>query len=177
MKKTTLILVIFVFALVGNVFAGQPTFLQYFFSIKKVLPDTKTVGVFLPESEFSAQKNKIAQASQRAGIKTKLFLINDMKSIGKNMQKLSGIDILLVYNTPLMMKKASRMFILSKCKDKNIPIITSSEKYSKSGALLGLLKGENGRSKIVLNLKHSPKLASVFTDDYVKKAGISERIQ
>ncbi len=177
MRKATILLAVFVMAQVGNVFAGQPTFLQYFFSIKKVLPDTKIVGVFLPESEYSAQKNKIALASQRSGIKSKVFLINDMKSIGKSMQELSGIDILLVYNNPLMMKKASRMFILSKCKDKSIPIITSSEKYSKSGALLGLLKGDDGHSKIVLNLKHSPKLASVFTDDYVKKAGIAERIQ
>ncbi len=177
MKKTTFFLVALVLTQLGNVFAQQPTFLQYFFSIKKVLPETKKVGVFIPESEFSVQKNKIAQASQRAGIKTKVFLIQDLKSIGKNIQNLSDIDILLIYNTPILMKKTSRMFIISKCKDKHIPIITSSEEYSKFGALLGLIKGEDGHSKILLNLKLNPNLASVFTDDYVKKTGIFKRIQ
>jgi len=171
--------ILFFILLVGFTIANaaQPTFLQYFFSIKKVLPDTKQVGVFLPESEFSVQKEKIAMASKRSGIKVKVFLISDMKSIGENMKSINGIDILLVYENPLLMEKSSRMFILSKCKDKKIPLITASEKYSKFGALLGLLKDENGHSKIVLNLKYSPNLAAIFTDEYVKKTGIAKRIQ
>ncbi len=177
MKKIIIFLMLTVFMQAGNVFAAQPTFLQYFFSVKKVLPDTKTIGIFLPESEFADQKAKIAKASKLTGIKSKIFLIDDMKSIGQSIQSLSGLDLLLVYDSPLLMKKTSRMFILSKCKAKNIPIITASEKYSKSGAFLGLLKGEKGHTKMVLNLKLTPQLASLFTEDYLKKTGIKEQIK
>jgi len=177
MKLSTKLIVFLIMFVSVNVYAGEPTFMQYFYSVKQILPETKEIGVFITEDQFNEQKDKLNRAAQRTGVKAQIFLVSDMKSIGKNIKNIGGIDILLISQAEVLMSKSSRLFILSKCKDKKIPIISASEEYSRSGALVGLLEGDDGKSKIVLNVKHSPYLASRFTDEFNKKAGIKELIQ
>ena len=111
------------------------------------------------------------------GMKTKVFLISDARSIGKSIKELKDVDVLLVYNSPVLVNKKSRLFVLSKCKDRKIPIISSSEEYAASGAFIHLGKDENKKTKIVINLKQSTYLAARFTDESTKKMGIAKLIR
>lgn len=163
--------------LITSLSASEPTFLQYLYSAKQVLPESEQVGIFITQDQYDATKDDINKACQRTNFKAKVFIVSDMKSIGKNMKDVKKIDVLLITQADVLNEKSSRLFILSKSKDKKIPLISSSEDYSQSGALIGLLPGENGRSKIVLNVKHTPYLAARFTDEFNKKAGIKELIQ
>jgi len=176
MKKITLIILALVLS-TQMCLANQPSPLQVFYSIKKILPEAKKVGVFIPEELFKAEETKIARASKQMGMEVKVYLIKDTKSIGKNMKNLKDIDILVVYNDPVMTAKSSMMFILSKCKDKEIPIISSSEDYSKAGALIFLGRDDNNKIYYVLNLKHTAYLAAKFDDASIEKLGIAKLIR
>ncbi len=158
-------------------FAKEPSFLQYFYSVKNILPETKNIALFIPQSIFEAQEIKIRRAAKQMGIKAKVFLISDTRSIGKSMKELKDVDILLVYNAPVLVKKNSRLFVLSKCKDKKITIISSSRDYMDSGAFIYIGKDENKKTKIVLNLKQTDYLAARFTDESTKKMGIAQLIR
>lgn len=171
------ILLILMLGLANILSAKEPTFLQYLYSAKQALPETEQVGIFITQSHYDAQKEDISKACKRTNLRAKVFVVSDMKSIGKNMKEIAGMDILLITQADVLNENASRLFILSKSKDKKIPLITSSDAYSKSGALLGLLPGEDGHSRMVLNVKHTPYLAARFTEEYNKKAGIKETIQ
>lgn len=157
--------------------AKEPTFLQYLYSAKQVLPEMEQVGIFITQDHYDASKDEINKACSRTSVKAKVFIVSDAKSIGKNLKNVEGIDLLLVTQADVLNEKSSRLFVLSKSKDKKIPLLSSSEDYSTSGALIGLLPGDGGRSKIVLNVKHTPYLAARFTDEFNKKAGIKELIQ
>ncbi len=176
MKRLYSILLL-VFLLAHFASAKEPTFLQYFFSIKKVLPSAKTVALFIPGDVYQAQQQKIARAAKQSNLKVEVFQVSDTRSIGQQMKLLKEVDILLVYNTPLLTQKSSIMFILSKSKDKQIPVISASQDYVKSGALIGLLHDENNRTELVLNLKHTPYLASHFTDDVLQKIRATQIIR
>ena len=177
MKNIIKVLCIVLIAMVITVQAAEPTFMQYLYSAKQVLPDAKKIAVFTSQEKFDSDKDALNKAGQRTGLAVKVFVISDMKSIGSNIKMLSDEDVILVTNVSVLMNKSSKLFILSKCKDKKMPIISASEDYTQSGALIGLLKGDDGRSKIVLNIKHSPYLASRFTDEFNQKAGVKELIQ
>jgi len=174
MKTNILFLLLILVSLAS---AAEPTFLQYLYSAKQVLPESENVGIFITQDQYDAGKDDINKACQRTSLKAQVFIVSDLKSIGKNMKAVKGVDLLLITQADVLNDKSSRLFLLSKSKDKKIPLISSSEEYSNSGALIGLLPGENGRSKIVLNVKHTPYLAARFTDEYNKKAGIKELIQ
>jgi len=176
MRKITLITLALVLS-TQICLANQPSPLQIFYSIKKILPEAKKVGVFIPEETFKNDETKIARASKQMGMEVKVYLIKDTKSIGKNMKKLKDVDILVVYDDPVLVNKSSMMFVLSKCKDKKIPIISSSEDYSNAGALIFLGRDDNKKIYYVLNLKHTEYLAAKFDDASVEKLGIAKLIR
>ncbi len=175
--RKTMHLTIMLFILFQIGFAKEPSFLQYFFTVKNVLPETKNIGIFISEKQYKAQEKQIKRASAQTGIKALVFIIADARSIGKSIKELNSSDALVVCNSPILEKKSSRIFILSKTKDKKIPVITASKEYSDSGALLCLGKDENHRTQIILNLKQTDYLASKFTDESVQKLGISKIIR
>ena len=177
MKRIVKLTILAILLGLGSVIAKSPTYMQYFYSVKQVLPEAKQIAVFLTKDKYEADKDALNKAAQRTQLKVKVLLASDMKSIGQGINNMGAVDVLLVSDAEVLNKKASRLFVLSKCKDKKVPIISASEEYSQQGALIGLLKGENGRSKIVLNVKHAPYLASRFTEEFNKKAGIKELIQ
>ena len=98
MKLSTKLIVFLLMFVSVNVYAGEPTFMQYFYSVKQILPETKEIGVFITEEQFNEQKDKLNRAAQRTGVKAQIFLVSDMKSIGKNIKNIGGIDILLISN-------------------------------------------------------------------------------
>jgi len=176
MKRLSVILLLF-FLFIQTSTAKEPTFLQYFFSIKKVLPSARMVALLIPGEVYQAQQQKIMRAAKQSKLKVEVFRVSDTRSIGQQMKLVKDVDILLVYNAPVLTQKASVMFILSKSKDKQIPVISASQDYIKSGALIGLTHGENNRTQLVLNLKHTPYLASHFTDDVLQKIRAAQIIR
>jgi len=171
----TFITVIFLFNSLLN--AQNVTPRQYFFTIKKIFPETQNIDLLIEESQLDDLKNDIAKAAAQAQLKVKIYPVNDTKSIGKSVKKLKNSGTLVVLPSPVINNNSSKMFILSKCKEKDISIVTESKEYSDSGALLGLFPQEGAKTKIVLNLKHSQELLARFTPDYAKQIGISEVIQ
>ena len=157
--------------------AEGPSFLQYFYTVKNILPETKNIGVFISEESYKTQEQQIKRASAQTGIKALVFIIKNARSIGKSIKQLNTNDALVIYDSPVLEKKSSRLFILSKTKDKKIPIITASKEYSDSGALICLGKDENNRTQIILNLKQTEYLASKFTDESLQKLRISKIIR
>jgi len=157
--------------------AGEPSFLQYFYSVKKVLPGTKTIGVFIDEGTYKNKETQIKRAAKQTNLQAKIYLITDTKSIGKYIKQLQDVDVLLVYTNPVLNQKSSRLFILSRTKSLNIPIVSSSEEYSNAGAFLYIFKGENQKTQLVVNLKQTPYLANRFGEEATKKMGISKLIR
>ncbi len=177
MTRTLNFIIILLIFVVSSIYAKDVTARQYFFTVKKIFPDTKNINVFIQSSELEKVKDKIAQAAAQAQIKVKVFPVSDFKSIGASLRKLENSSTLVVYPSTILVDKSSRLFILKKCKEKEIAVISSSKDYSDFGALLGILPQSGQKTKIVLNLKHSEFLSSTFTPDYTKKVGISEIIK
>ena len=150
---------------------------QYFFIVKKVFPDIKEINVIVDENDLANVKDDIAKAAGQAQVKAKIYPVSDFKSIGKTVKKVEKSSTLVVIPSPILTDKSSKLFILSKCKEKDIAVVSESKEYSESGALLGIFPQEGARTKIVLNLKHSQELLAKFTPDYAKEVGISEIIQ
>lgn len=150
---------------------------QYFFIVKKIFPETQNIDVIVDESKLDGLKSDIAKAAAQAKVQVKLYPVSDTKSIGKSVKKLDKSSTLVVLPSDVTNDKSSKMFILSKCKEKDISVVTESKDYSDSGALLGIFPQDGAKTKIVLNLKHSKDLLAKFTPDYAKQVGISEVIQ
>ncbi len=168
------ILLIFV---VSNILAKDISSRQYFFTVKKIFPGTNNVNVFIQSSELEGMRDEIAFAATQAQLKVKIYSISDFKTIGASLRDLEKSSTLVIYPSAILTEKSSRLFILKKCKEKEIAVISSSQEYSDSGALLGILAKQGQKTKLVLNLKHSEFLSSVFTPDYAKQVGISEVIR
>jgi len=150
---------------------------QYFFTVKKIFPETENIDLFIEESQLDELKNEIAKAAAQAQVKVKIYPVNDTKSIGQSVKKLDNSSTLVVLPSPVINNNSSKMFILSKCKEKGISVVTESKDYSDSGALLGIFPQDGAKTKIVLNLKHSQELLAKFTPEYAQQIGISEIIQ
>jgi len=150
---------------------------QYFFIVKKIFPDTKEISVILDEKDLPNFKDDIAKAAGQAQVKAKIYPVSDFKSIGKSVNKVEKSGTLVVVPSPVLSDKSSKLFILSKCKEKDVVVVSESKDYSDSGALLGVFPQDGAKTKVVLNLKHSQDLLAKFTPDYAKQVGISEVIQ
>jgi ribosomal protein L30E len=173
-KFIILLAAIFTFNLAS---AQEPSLLQLLFTVKKILPETKTIAVFITEKSYNTSQEKLARAAVQSQLEVKVYKISDSKSIGKSLKKLKNVGVLLVYNDPVLAEKKNRLFILSKSKSKKIPIISSSQEYSDSGALIHLSKGADKRTQIVINLKQSEYLSGKFTDEAKEKLGIAKLIR
>lgn len=150
---------------------------QYFFTVKKIFPHVKYIDVILEQSQVEKYQKNIAKAAAQTQIKAKIYPVYDFKSIGKSIKKIEKSSILIVIPSAVLNKKSSKLFILSRCKEKDIMVVTESKDYSDSGALLGIFTRAGAKTKIVLNLKHNQELLAKFTPEYAKQTGISEVIQ
>ncbi len=175
--KSVILLAVFLFSFAGIAFADKVSALQYFFIVKKVFPDISEVTIFINAADEPTERPKITKAAAQMQLKVKLFLIESQKDIGANIQNIPNDGVLIVYQSDVLMNATSRMFVLSKAKEKNISVVTSSREYSQNGALLGLVKGADNKLEVLLNLKHSQSLATRFTEAFNAEIGVKQTLQ
>jgi ABC-type uncharacterized transport system substrate-binding protein len=167
----------FFILIAGQVLGKDVTYLQFFYMIKNIFPETKEVAIFLPKDIQEQEQSKIASASVKMGLTIKLYLISDMSSIRSNLKLLPAKSVLLVYTDPLLMEKSNRDHIINSCAEKQIPIISSSQEYITAGALIGLLIDESNKLKVVINVQQYPQIASLFSEEFTQKIGAAEVIR
>ena len=150
---------------------------QFFYMIKQLFPDINDVSVFLSEESLANQKTIMDRAAAQYKLKVKIFIIDTSIDVGKRIRELGENSVLVIFNSDVLMKKSTKLYILKNCKGKKIAIFTSSRDYSDLGALMGIIKNGNNSVDLVLNLKHNEHFKPKFTDAFIEKVGISEVIQ
>ncbi len=157
--------------------AQEVSSFQYFFIIKQIFPETKEVAVFISKGLLEKQKDFINRACAQQNLTAKVYIVNDTGDIGRNLKKIGDGSILLLFPDELYHKKSNKLYILSKCKEKKISLITSQPEFSESGALVGIFKDKEKKADLVLNLKHSEHLNDKFTEEFVDQVGFSKVIR
>ncbi len=150
---------------------------QYFFAIKQIFPDIKNVSVLLSEEAVQSQKKAISHSAAPFNVKVKLFPVKDTREIGNQLKMIEDGGVLIVLDDPMFMNKSSMFYILSKAKDKNISVVSSSQQYAEAGAFLTLIKDSSKKLKVVVNLRFKPELASKFTPELQQKLGVAEVLE
>jgi ABC-type uncharacterized transport system substrate-binding protein len=176
MKKKLLILCYILVGISSICSANEASPIQILFTIKKIFPDIKEVSFFLIEDTYKDLKPKIERASIQSQITSKIYLIQDKLGIGQNIKNLEENSTLIILNSELYTENSTKLFILSKCKEKKINIITTINDYIESGALIGLIL-ENNQVKIILNLKQNGHLKEKFTPEIIQQLGITMVIE
>ena len=173
-KATTILFCLIVLVISGKNFAGDVTFLQIFHVIKQVFPETKNITLLVTKETMEREMKKVNRAAAMTQLKVKIHAVENSFHIGKEIKQMAPKTIMVVGNSALFNEKKTKLYILSKCKEKEISVITSSRDYVESGALLGLVKTDDGRSEVILNLKHYTFLRDKFTDEFKQEANITE---
>ena len=161
----------------GFVIAKDANASQFFFMVKRLFPAVKEVSVFISEERLNARKTMIERAAMQNKIRVKIFLIETSIDVGKRIRDLSENEVLVIFNSDVLLKKSTQLYILKNCKEKHIAVFTSSRIYSELGALLGIIKNGGGTTDLVLNLKHNEYLKPTFSEAFIEQAGITEVIQ
>jgi len=175
MKLFKTLLILFLFAVSTQASAKDATAAQFLYMVNKILPEVKTVSVFLSSDQVDKAKTKLGRAGATFGLKVKIHLVDSQKDIGENLKSLSDNSVLLIFDTPMLMQKSSRMFIMSKCKERNIAVISSSADYSQSGAFLGLIVDDKFKMKdLLVNLQNYSRFADKFTDEFKLAMGVTK---
>jgi ABC-type uncharacterized transport system substrate-binding protein len=159
----------------SQLFARNATAAQYLYMISKVIPEKKKVAVFMSRDLVEKEKGKLQRAAATFGVTVTIYVIEGARSIGTSLKKLSGDDVLVVYETSVLVQKSSKMFILSKCKEKGIPVVSPSEEYAKAGAFIGIFVNEKFKmTGLIINLQNHADLAPKFTEEFNVSLGITE---
>jgi len=178
MKNMRLVASVILLLTVGSSLAENATSAQYLYMVNKVLPEVKKAAVFMPPELVEAEKSKLQRAAAAFQIQVTIYPIESNRTIGENLKKVSDDEVLIVYDSPVLMEKSSRLYILKKCKERNIPVITSNEEYSKSGAFIGIIvDGEFKISQLLVNLQHYEQFASKFTEEFSLALGVTQIIR
>ncbi len=161
---------------IGAGFAQNVSWTQYFFVARNIFPQAQEICILLPQEQMEIQKEALGRAATHFHFKVKLYLFEDALAIGRNLKMIPPKSILIVTDAPLTREKNSMLYILSQAKNKDISIISSAQQYVDAGALIGLVK-EEGRLRVVVNLKFSQQMAGLFTPEFNRKIGIIRIIQ
>ncbi|MFQ5675914.1 MAG: hypothetical protein ACE5G1_08470 [bacterium] len=161
----------------GEILARDITSLQLMFAAKQAFPDLKEISVLVSQRRFAVEKKNIARAASQTQLKAKVYVVQNALDIGSSLSKVSDGGVLIIFDSDVLSKKKSKLYILSKCKPRQVAIITSSREYAELGALLSIVTDENEKVKMVLNLKHNNQLKTRFTKAVIQKVGISEVIE
>ncbi|HHM02471.1 MAG TPA: hypothetical protein ENJ15_05605 [Caldithrix abyssi] len=177
MRKLSLVLVLLMF-LGGPLWAKNATAAQYLYMVNKVLPEKKNVSIFLPSELLSKEKPKIERAAATFGIKVKIFLIETARSLGEGFKQLKDDEVLIVYESDVTSVKSSRLFILKKCKERNIPVVTPMAEYSKAGAFLGIIVNDKFKMQdLLVNVQNYAQYAPKFTEEFNVAIGVTQVIK
>ncbi len=176
-RKILFILVVCIVSQWGSTTAKEVSSLQLMYVVKKVFPEANEVALLIPKYSLNEnEKEKIARAAANTKLKVFVHGVETYADIGTALKSLANQSLLMVISSDILSENSSKLFILSKCKEKNISIVATSRDYAQSGALLGLVN-ENDRIQLILNLKHSrDDLKGRFTESFVQEMGIQEII-
>ncbi len=177
MKKLTSLFILLIMFISANICAGSVTPLQYFYMVKKVFPEKKTVSVFLPASIENEEKPRIAKAAVKMGVKVVLHLVTDVQSVKENLALVDPGSVVVVYASPELESAIIAQLIVSHCTNNKIPLVSSSKKYSDQGALIALLPGEDNKIQLTINLKESMYMADRFNEQFLQQIGAAEVIR
>ena len=159
------------------IFSKDITPLQLLFTVKQAFPDCKELAILISKDLLAKEKKNIARASAQTQMKATIYVVTSSSDIGRALAKISEGSVMVLFGSGVLSKKKTKLYVLSKCKPKKIAIVTSSNDYAQSGALLGVVRDENQKLKTVLNLKHNLHLKSKFTPDFIQTVGIKEVIE
>jgi len=179
MKRGIMLSVIFISLLAGffTLYAKDASPSQFFYVIKKLMPDCKEISMFMSSETIDKKKVSINRAALQNKIKVKIFPIESAIELGKNIRLLKDGDVLIVYSSDVLLNKSSAVYVLKKCIEKNIAVITSSKLYSDLGAFLGLIRGEDSKLKVIVNFKQYAELQSSITQEKLQLAGVTQVIK
>ena len=151
--------------------------MQFLYMVKQIFPENSEIAVFMSKETVSTNEKSLQRAAAQTQTQPKLYVIENSSDIGKRLRELKKNTILILFESELMMKKNSMMYILSKCKENEILLVTSSQEYSDLGALLGLIYNKDNQLQVVINLKHNLQLKPKFSEEFIQVAGISKVIE
>lgn len=165
--------------LIPMIIFGQndPTPLQMVYVIKKIFPEVQEITVFIDKNEVNTFKSKFNQAGVSKNLQIKMYPIDTAADIGNSIKNVPENSTLLIMNNEVLTNTKSRLYILSKSKEKNIKLVSSSQDYVDSGALIGIIMTANNEIKIIVNIKHCPQFKSKFTSSFIEQAGIAAVIE
>ena len=170
---------LFVVAVIVLVYAlpsfSQISSMQLFYLVKQAFPDAQEVNIFISSDNLRDEKDKIARATVQFQLKAIVYEISSAADIGNSTKKLADNSVTILYDDKVFDNSKNKLYILSKCKEKQIPLVTSSMDYIQSGALLGYVV-DAGQKKIILNLTYYDHLKSKFSSEVVQQLGITEVI-
>ncbi len=149
--------------------------MQLFYLVKQAFPEAQELNIFISKDNLAEEKDKISRATVQFGIKAIIYDINDASDIGNGTKKMDNNSVLVVYDDNIFENSKNKLYILSKCKEKQIAIVTSSMDYIQSGALLGYIEDANEKT-IILNLTHYDYLKDKFTSETIQTLGVKEVI-
>ncbi len=176
-KRVMTIVVLMVLCVSGVGSAKEVTPMQVLYTTKQFFPTCSEVVVFSSKEYFQKNKDKIARAAAQNKIKPHVYIVEKSTDIGNALGTIAENSILIIFDSATLDQSNNKLYILSKCKTKKITIITSSQQFSDSGALLGILLDKDHKIKMVLNLKHNSFLKDKFTPDTIAKFGIAKVIE
>ncbi len=156
---------------------SNPSSPKIFYVIKSLFPETQKVYVLIDQNSLPGEKENIARAAAQNKFKVTIFPVDLAADISKALREIPENSVVVVYNSEIFSNKSSKLFILKKSKEKKLALVACTEDYSRSGALVGIIPQASGKTKIVVNLKHSPAYQSKFTSDLVQQTGIAEVIR
>ena len=178
MRKAGLIIGLCIALTAGNVAAKNATAAQFLYMINKILPEKKNVTIFMAKDILEKEKPKLERAAATFGMKVKIFLIENARSLGEGFKQVSDNDVLVVYENSVTTQKNSRLFILKKCKERNIPVVTPMASYSQSGAFLGIIVDDKFKMKdLLVNVQNYAQYAPKFTEEFNVANGITQVIK
>lgn len=167
------------FLIAVAIIAAQPGFskvtpLQLFYISKKVFAEKQEAYVLIDQKTFNQAEAAIKRASAQMQLELKIYLIGSKMDVGNAFKEIKDSGVLVVFDSHLLNQSATRLYVMSKCKDKHISIITNSTEYGDSGALLTLFSTDAGETKIKLNLQKNEEQKNRFTEELIKSSGITD---
>lgn len=116
-----------------SIFAQDITSFQYMYIIKQVFPKTKEISIFISKDLLQTQQDLINRACAQQQFKAIIYEISNSGDIGRSLKQVGKNDVLLLFPSEVVSKKLNKLYILSKCKEKKISLVTSIPEYSDSG--------------------------------------------
>jgi ABC-type uncharacterized transport system substrate-binding protein len=158
-----------------SLFADDIGPMQFFYVTKQLFPTHDKVAVFVSKSQFNELEEKIKLSAAQNNLKAHVFIVESTGDIGAALNTIESNSVLVLFESRMLLSNTTKLYILSKCKEKQIAIITSSKSYSDSGALVAVTK-EAEKLSLILNLKQNEHLKTVLTQDVIAKIGFNEVI-